>query len=194
MSEHIDIVLTRGPGPDSDFVEVEDSRGHSIRIGEWVDLPVSSGLVALRIPDPRRIAELEADLAAMTEDRDLWQGHHNDDCPNEAKVAALETELARANTFITEWGCRDMDKAFERMTHATDRITELEAEVKRLRPYRDAIHMMHNGYDPEMTMCEEPTTPLSAIQDLLAEAEALGMGMGVPEPLARREMKGGDHE
>ena len=36
------------------------------------------------------VAELQDELAAMTEDRDLWQGDHNEDCPNEAKVAELK--------------------------------------------------------------------------------------------------------
>jgi hypothetical protein len=39
---------------------------------------------------------LKEQLAEMTEDRDLWQGDHNDDCPNLSKVAELEGKLATA--------------------------------------------------------------------------------------------------
>ena len=48
----IDIVFDGPPGPEAGrFVEVEDARGMSIRIGEW--LRRSDGYWVLRIPDPR---------------------------------------------------------------------------------------------------------------------------------------------
>jgi hypothetical protein len=52
---HIDIVFANPPGPTPGrFVEVEDSQGHSISVGEWVQRP--DGKWALRIPDPRSTA------------------------------------------------------------------------------------------------------------------------------------------
>lgn len=46
------VVFDGPPGPEGPrFVEVEDSGGRSISIGEWVTRP--DGLWALRIPDPR---------------------------------------------------------------------------------------------------------------------------------------------
>ena len=56
-NEFIYIVLREGPGPESDFVEVEDDAGRSIRIGEWVRY--GNGCVGLKIPDPRRAAVLD---------------------------------------------------------------------------------------------------------------------------------------
>lgn len=43
----LNIVLTHGPGPDADFVEVETDDGRSVRVGQWITRP--DGLVALRI-------------------------------------------------------------------------------------------------------------------------------------------------
>lgn len=49
----IDVVFDEPPGPNScRFIEVEDSNGHSISYGAWVDRP--DGLYALRIPIARR--------------------------------------------------------------------------------------------------------------------------------------------
>lgn len=45
------IVMERAPSPYSEFVEVEDSAGESIKIGRWVQLP--SRYYALEIDDPR---------------------------------------------------------------------------------------------------------------------------------------------
>lgn len=51
MSDFVDIVFDGPPSHESGrFVEVEDSAGASIRLGEWVERP--DGYWALRIPDP----------------------------------------------------------------------------------------------------------------------------------------------
>ena len=39
----------------------------------------------------RELEQAKADLAAMTEDRNLWQGDHNEDCPNLAILKARES-------------------------------------------------------------------------------------------------------
>ena len=39
-----------------------------------------------------RAEKAEADLLAMTEDRNLWQGEHDENCPNVARVEAAEAE------------------------------------------------------------------------------------------------------
>lgn len=52
---YVDIVFTGPPGPEPgqcEFVEVEDGRRRSIRIGEWIER--DDGYWVLRIPDPRR--------------------------------------------------------------------------------------------------------------------------------------------
>lgn len=36
MTEYIDIVMSKGPGPDSEFIEVEDDEGASVKVGEWI--------------------------------------------------------------------------------------------------------------------------------------------------------------
>jgi hypothetical protein len=47
---YIDIVFAAPPGPGNEcvFVEVEDERGRSISVGEWVDR--GDGFWALRLP------------------------------------------------------------------------------------------------------------------------------------------------
>lgn len=42
-----------------------------------------------------RAETAEAALAAMTEDRNLWQHAHDEDCPNKAALERVEAELAR---------------------------------------------------------------------------------------------------
>jgi hypothetical protein len=52
--KYVDIVFDKLPGPDGcRFIEVEDSDGRGISLGEWVERP--DGLAALRIPDPRPV-------------------------------------------------------------------------------------------------------------------------------------------
>lgn len=43
--------------------------------------------------------ELKKQLAAMTEDRDLWQDAHNEDCPN----LALRTSVVSGETVESAW-------------------------------------------------------------------------------------------
>ena len=49
MEKYIDVVLTRGPGSDSDFVELEDEHGRSIGApkAEWINR--DDGWTVLRI-------------------------------------------------------------------------------------------------------------------------------------------------
>jgi len=59
MKAYIDIVFDGPPAHESGrFVEVEDANQCSISIGEWIE---DGDLWRLRIPDPRRCAELEAE-------------------------------------------------------------------------------------------------------------------------------------
>jgi hypothetical protein len=34
--QYVDIVMVAGPGPESEFVEVEDNEGHSLSLGKWI--------------------------------------------------------------------------------------------------------------------------------------------------------------
>ena len=45
----INIIFDKRPGPDCQFVEVENDKGKSITIGEWKERP--DGLWALRIEE-----------------------------------------------------------------------------------------------------------------------------------------------
>lgn len=57
----IDVVLTRGPGPDSDFVELE-VEGRSVVVGDWRRDPGGTWRLAIPYVDP---AEHEAALALV---------------------------------------------------------------------------------------------------------------------------------
>ena len=84
---YIDIVFDGPPSSESGrFVEVEDSQKHSIAIGEWIQ---DGDLWRLRIPDPRRIAELKAEVAKATSLMEL-------------EAEADRVELARRSEEIAE--------------------------------------------------------------------------------------------
>lgn len=59
MADYIDILFDRDPGHEAPrLVDVVDSSGHEIAIGQWVERP--DGLWALRIP----LVELEVTLSS----------------------------------------------------------------------------------------------------------------------------------
>jgi hypothetical protein len=72
VSDKIRIVFDGPPGHESGrFVDVEDTNGRSIKIGEWVELPLGRApFYALEIDDPRTLAQLRSDLARVTQERD----------------------------------------------------------------------------------------------------------------------------
>jgi hypothetical protein len=51
----------------------------------------------------REREELKAALAAMTEDRNLWQGEHNEDCPNLSSLASIRHEVLLAEEKIDQY-------------------------------------------------------------------------------------------
>lgn len=57
---HIDIVLGDDPagGPESHFIEIEDEKGNSIRLDEW--LKREDGLWAIRITEEQFDAAMDA--------------------------------------------------------------------------------------------------------------------------------------
>lgn len=56
MSKHINIVLSRPPGPDSDFIECEDDSGCGVGGGEWIRR--ADGYWALRITEKDLVEDL----------------------------------------------------------------------------------------------------------------------------------------
>lgn len=87
MTKTIAIVFDKPPGPEAPrFIEVEDSEGKSISIGEWVQNEEYWDFV---IPDPREIQTLEADNAALR-----------------AEVGSLEDCLVGARRDIERWHLR----------------------------------------------------------------------------------------
>lgn len=50
---YVDVVLEKGPGPDSEFVEVEDDRGNSVSFGEWINPTGDERYWRLRFPIQR---------------------------------------------------------------------------------------------------------------------------------------------
>lgn len=67
LLEFIDVVFDGPPNAESGrFVEVEDHRGHSMRVGEWLDR--GDGMWALRIPmqPPAEVGEVMAAAGALS--------------------------------------------------------------------------------------------------------------------------------
>lgn len=78
----IDIIFDGPPGHEGGrFIEVEDDRGYSINVGEWIEEP-GGRRWALRLPDHR---ELEAELKAAN-----------------ANIQALNEDLAKYKALLKE--------------------------------------------------------------------------------------------
>lgn len=95
-SDYVDVVLTRPPGPDSDFVELEDPQGRGLGASsgaEWVDR--GDGFAVLRIPvsaspldsiahSLRTIAasmggeSLTAELVTGADEEAAWRAEYDD--------------------------------------------------------------------------------------------------------------------
>jgi len=71
-TDYIDIVFDGPPSHESGrFVEVENSQGRSVKLGEWVER--EDGLWALRIPNTVRLkAERDTALAALKDLSEDW--------------------------------------------------------------------------------------------------------------------------
>src|SRR5690349_19652058 len=94
----IDIIFDGPPGHEGGrFVEVEDDRGYSIKVGEWIEEPGGRHeRWALRLPDHR---ELEAEVKTAN-----------------ANIQALTDDLAKYKALLKE---RD-----EQLEHARDEARE----------------------------------------------------------------------
>ena len=112
---HIDVVFDGPPSHEAGrFVEVEDARGCSIKVGEWVER--EDGLWALRVPDHRALyAEIErlrrampvcelCDHSAMgTEIPGAWLvGPHGWTCPVCNGETALPEDMAPNANSVTK--------------------------------------------------------------------------------------------
>lgn len=67
--------------------------------GEKLVNPIKHASVDAILSQIARAEKAEAALAAMTADRDLWQGEHNEDCPNLAALsspARMDEQLLQA--------------------------------------------------------------------------------------------------
>lgn len=81
----VELLADPRPQPDSSSISTEQTRDR------WTLVYHSSK----RHPDDyiisgRQTADIIDELRAMTIDRDLWQGDHNEDCPNAAMVESTE--------------------------------------------------------------------------------------------------------
>lgn len=102
--KYIDIVFDAPPGPEpSNFIEVEDSTGKSIKFGEWVQ-QAEGGYWALRIPDLRQ--EVERLQEMNSEAADLLVRQRGDINKAEARlnrlVERLEHHVREADTGTLE--------------------------------------------------------------------------------------------
>ena len=117
---YLDVVLTRGPGPESDFVELEDERGRSVgahRAG-WIDR--GDGLAVLRIflaPPTTEAAEDWADdlrsifderlvlrsMARILGDEDTYSATDNEQNAILAAEAESGKEGSPMGDLLREW-------------------------------------------------------------------------------------------
>jgi hypothetical protein len=123
-SDYIDIVFTAPPGPGDEcvFVEAENTRGESIRVGEWVER--TDGFWALRIPSKH------AEIERLTAERDFDRAHieslQNKIAQASAEVVALEDEVERL-------------KWLEKTTNRAGHLSIAMQEIERLQQKRNEI-------------------------------------------------------
>lgn len=78
----------------SRIVELEKELAKAER--EWKAYVAASRKLNESLGAMKQRSELdESKLAEMTADRDLWQGEHNEDCPNVAKLAVCREETIK---------------------------------------------------------------------------------------------------
>jgi hypothetical protein len=69
MADHVDIVFDGPPGPEGNrFIEVEDSNGKSIALGEWIERKDGRWVLRITAADlqkPRRIVDTAKVQAAL---------------------------------------------------------------------------------------------------------------------------------
>lgn len=98
MTKHIDIVFDAPPGPESGrFVEVENSYGHSIKFGEWVEREDGYFVIRFSLDDvsghfqPQNNRFSFADVAVMTDAAWLAKGEKLELSP--AQIIDLQDEI-----------------------------------------------------------------------------------------------------
>ena len=98
--------------------------------------------------------------------------------------------ISIAMAIIGVWEAHHGGKGLVAVAQSKNRA-DLLAENKRLREYEQAVRTRHNGYSPEcreaMVNLKEPATPWQAIDELVVEANALGMEEGRMESEAEVE-------
>lgn len=126
-----------------------------------------------------RVTDLEAELEAMTEDRDLWQGDHNETCPNVPEkccsVCAEPTETAcsdcRIDFGVTIYVCAKDRAEHEKKCSARLRVridhalVDMTARLKRLNQLRITFR------DQELAAgCARAMAELTAVRTLLGSS------------------------
>jgi hypothetical protein len=111
---------------------------------------------------------LKAQLSEMTEDRDLWQGEHSEDCPNLAALAEM-TALAAARLDVIK-GLEESDKTLRKdLEIAVADVVELREALVRAERKLSAYVGVCKG-DKELTdtvlpMARAALAPRKANQD-----------------------------
>lgn len=99
---YIDIVFDRPPGPESPgFIEVEDERGHSITVGEWIARP--DGCYALRIHNFLDVGELLRTQEKLQAAMGHPTGHGEPGCKENLLQAVVEIVEALREINFKPW-------------------------------------------------------------------------------------------
>lgn len=150
MSDQFINIVFRGfpsGGDDCVFVEVEDSSGDSISIGEWVS---HKGLAALRLPDPRVAAELISENEWLREEVKWLRGVTDHGGTIDLARQVLDPDLKRlpessimliyrfSNAVINaaidhRTSVEERETALSRVAHLQDQLDAANAEITRLR-------------------------------------------------------------
>lgn len=134
---HVDIVVTGV----AKSVETIDPKGRGIEIGAFIEPPArrNSEAFCLRIPDPRRIPELEKRIKGLIERNQAMETTIRDaDYPDSPspRIAELEKRIAELERENSELLKLTHDQLAPPVPRSDQRIAELETANKLLREKR----------------------------------------------------------
>ena len=191
MNDHIDIVFDGPPAPESGhFVEVEDSSGHSIRFGEWVERP--DGYWVLRIPKPTLDGDVEAALAGvllLAAGLDT-QGKHEAADTLRTNAATLRAHITAQQAEIAEL----YDTLTDECGNREEKIAHLQAALDEAREALEQLAgMSGDGVWPLRSVCADQCDGGPGLIEECRECSVEAARSFAANAAARAATQGGDH-
>lgn len=103
QAEYVDLLFTRAPHPDGEFVDAEDQDGNSVRVGGWIAPSGTDTWWRLRIPiNPKEAEDQDPVEAALSSLRGICNG----DAYVDADGATSTHSVVNAASAILEYDAK----------------------------------------------------------------------------------------